>query len=77
LANPTQEEFAAWRADPVTEWVVGELSKAAEAQKAGWVEHSWAGGVCDPVLLTELKTRADAYRSLAELSYEDLTEIAA
>jgi hypothetical protein len=70
----TAEEYAAWRADPVTEWVIGELANAAEAQKAGWIEHSWNGGACDPVLLNELKTRADAYRTLAELSYEDLLE---
>jgi hypothetical protein len=56
--------------------VIGELANAAEAQKAGWIEHSWNGGACDPVLLNELKTRADAYRTLAELSYEDYWRIA-
>ena len=71
------EEFASWRDDPVTEWVVAELSRAAEAQKAAWTEHSGDSGQCDPLLLNELKTRADAYRALADLSYEDIAEIEA
>lgn len=67
------EEFAAWRIDPVTEWVIAELAKAADAQREAWLEHSWSSGQADPTLLNELKTRADAYSALAELSYEDLT----
>lgn len=70
------EEFAAWREDPVTQWVVAELAKASEAQKAAWIEQSWERTDCDPILLTELKTRGDAYSALAEMTYEDLAEIA-
>jgi hypothetical protein len=70
------EEFEAWRADPVTEWITAELEKAAEAQKDAWLAMSWDGNVCDQTELQILKTRADAYRALAELSYEDLAEIA-
>jgi hypothetical protein len=66
------EEFAAWREDPVTQIIVKSLNDMAEQNKAGWLAASWDRGEADQSMLTELKTRADAYRSLAELSYEDL-----
>jgi len=66
------EEFAAWREDHVTQWVTAELARAADAQKAAWLELSWEQGEPDELQLAELRTRADAYRALAELSYEDL-----
>lgn len=69
------EEFSAWREDPVTAWVIGELAKASEAQKTAWVTRSWERGECDPVLLNELKVRADAYSALSEMTYDDLAEI--
>lgn len=69
------DEFAAWRADPVTRWAMGELAKAAEAQRVAWLNQSWGDGVADPLLLAVLKTRADAYAALAEMTYEDLAEM--
>jgi hypothetical protein len=65
------EEFAQWREDPVTQGVLGTLGAMAETQKQGWLEASWEGEVADPLLLKELRTRADAYLALAEGSYED------
>lgn len=73
----TAEEFDAWRQDPVTAWVMAEMSRAADLQREGWIAASWDGGACDPMLLNTLQTRADAYRALAELSYDDIAEIAA
>lgn len=69
------EEFVAWRADPVTQWAMGELAKASEAQRVAWLNQSWGDGVADPLLLAVLKTRADAYAALAEMTYEDLAEM--
>jgi hypothetical protein len=71
-AEVTAEEFAGWHEDPVTQWVLGELAKAADANKGKWIEISWDQGTTDDLLLTELKTRADAYCALAEISYADL-----
>jgi hypothetical protein len=70
------EEFAAWREDPVTAWVMGELGKAADAQKEAWMVMSWEGNVTDPIELQILKTRADSYRALAEVEYDQLAELA-
>jgi hypothetical protein len=68
----TAEEFAAWLADPVTVVVLKAHADVAEQQKQGWLDASWDGQNPDPLLLTELKTRADAYRAIAECSYEDI-----
>jgi uncharacterized phage-associated protein len=69
------EEFDAWRDDPVTAWVMSELSKAAEKQREYWLVMSWDGGVIDKTELEILRERASAYRALAELSYADIAEI--
>lgn len=73
MAKPdiSEDEFAQWRDDPVTVRVLAALAGMAEAQKQGWLTASWEGGASDPMLLTELKTRADAYGALAEGSYAD------
>jgi hypothetical protein len=69
------EEFAAWREDPVTAWVMGELEKAADSQLDAWVAASWVHGEADPLKLAQLRTRADAYVALSDMSYEDLCSI--
>lgn len=62
----TAEEFANWREDPVTQWVMDACEKAAEENKQGWIDASWEAGETSPLLRMELRTRADSYRILAE-----------
>lgn len=54
------------------------LSLAADAQKAAWDAASWGGQIVrgDELerTLTELRVRADAYRSLEELSFEQMCQ---
>jgi hypothetical protein len=64
------EEFASWREDPVTQWVLSACAKAAEQNRETWIAASWDAGQVDPLLRTELFTRADAYLALAETQYE-------
>jgi hypothetical protein len=72
------EDFTRWRDDPVTKLVFKALHNASEAQKAAWDELSWGGGAVrgDDLErnLLALTTRADAYRSLEELSVGQLTQ---
>jgi hypothetical protein len=68
----TAEEFAAWLADPVTEVVIKAHADMAEQLKQGWLDATWLTGTADPLLLIQLKTRADAYLAIAECSYEDI-----
>lgn len=70
----TDEEFQAWREDPVTAWVLAALKAAAEEQKAAWLDATWEQGECDTDKLIELRTRADAYRALVEIKHADIVE---
>jgi hypothetical protein len=65
----SEEEFLAWFDDPVTQWVISACRRAADENKLAWVEASWESGTADPLLLMELRTRADAYLALAETQW--------
>jgi hypothetical protein len=65
----TSEEFARWRDDLVTQWVFASLAKTADDNKELWLERSWGAGVADQQTLTELRTRADAYRAIIDAPY--------
>lgn len=69
MKNPTEEEFEAWRENPVTRWIMAACIRAAEDNKQLWFEMSWEGGNASPEALIELRTRADAYRAIAETEY--------
>jgi hypothetical protein len=69
------EDFAEWLQHPTTEAVVAMFGAWADAQQAAWLRASWEGGKADLLLLTELRTRADAYRSMAELTPERIADL--
>ena len=68
------EDFELWRANPVTEAVLGVLMRLADASKDRWLQASWTAPVAavDPVLLTELRTRHQTYMDVVELTFEEL-----
>lgn len=68
--NPSSEDFQAWRTHPVSQWVMEILRASATSHEAEWRKVSWEGGKADPLLLLELKTRADAYLAIEETTYE-------
>lgn len=69
---PSEEDFAAWRDNPVTQYVMRAYSQAAEDAKAKWIAHSWDAGVCEPSELIENRTLAAAYLDMVDLTYADL-----
>jgi hypothetical protein len=66
---PHSEDFARWREDRVTQWVFAALSAMSDANRASWIEASWENGIANERVLTELRTRADAYRAMFETDY--------
>lgn len=70
----SQEDFEQWRDNPVTLWVFGLLQDIGEKAKHEWLSASWGSGRVDPVLLADLKARADTIKQLTEAEYGDLTE---
>jgi hypothetical protein len=71
----TMEDFQRWHDNPVSQWVFAAAEKAALAQSEAWMADSWGRGESDPVKLTELRTRADAYRALFETPFERWAEL--
>ncbi len=69
MSCPSAEEFDRWRDDRVTQWVFASLAMTADENKADWLRRSWEGGDANPMVLTELKTRADAYRAIIDAPY--------
>lgn len=67
---PSEEEFITWRENPITRWILGACAKAAAENRQAWIEASWSAGNADPLLLVELKSRADAYLALEQTAYE-------
>lgn len=73
-----RDDYARWRDDPMTRQVFAALRTAADAQKTAWDEASWGGGIARPDeldrTLRELRTRADAYQSIEELTFEQMCQ---
>lgn len=69
-----REAFDEWLAHPVTEHVLKRVGELAEANKQKWIDQSWGQRVCDPMILTDLKARAEAAKDLSELRYEDIED---
>jgi len=56
----------------VTRWVMGAMASFAGLQRDEWITRTFDNGEPpDPVLLSELRTRADAYRAIPDTTYED------
>ena len=68
------EDFEQWRAHPVTEAISRALVMLAERNKQKWLELSWGGGQADPLVLAELRARAEVALDLSELTVEELNE---
>lgn len=69
-----REHFDEWLAHPVTEHVLRRVGQLAEQNKQKWIDESWGAGNCDPMVLVELKARAQAATDLSELRYEDIDD---
>jgi hypothetical protein len=69
-----KDDFDAWRSDPVTVEVMRVVQRLADRAKEKWLEISWAGGSADPVMLADLRARAEIATDLFEMTFEDYTE---
>lgn len=73
---PTEDEFAIWRDNPITAWVMAGVQRFADLQKPAFAEMAWH--VSDErqewdemrLARARIKARADAYEGLAGLTYE-------
>lgn len=68
----SQEEWEAWKAEPITEMVFAALRHQADAAKSAWVNASWEAGELEPAVLAGLKARAEICEHLINWTAEDL-----
>ncbi len=69
-----REMFEEWLAHPVTEHVLKRVGELADANKQKWIDESWGAGKCDPMMLIDLKARAEAAKDLSEIEWSDIDE---
>lgn len=72
---PHPEDFAAWCEHPVTRFVAAAFLSAAKKQQEAWIAGSWLTGEAPPMLLNELRTRADAYNAFLETGLSRYVEL--
>jgi hypothetical protein len=58
--SPSRDEFAAWRDDPTTRFVMYALQRNADECRDEWLRLSWEGGEADQRKLDGLRERSDA-----------------
>lgn len=69
-----KDDFELWRGHPVTEAVFRAFDILAERAKEKWLDISWRGGSTDPLMLADLRARAEVIQDFRELTLEDLEE---
>ncbi len=67
-----RDDFDLWRSSPITEMVMAALARLSEAAKQKWLDESWGKGNTDPVLLADLRARAEVVDDLTSLNFEDM-----
>lgn len=72
--TPTRDDFARWRDNHVTRFVLAAHRRLAEDNKTAWLRVSWENGVANQRALDEHKTLADAYLAISETTYEGYCE---
>jgi hypothetical protein len=69
-----REMFEEWLAHPVTEHVLKRVGELAELNKQKWIDQSWGAGRCEPMVLIELKARAQAAKDLSTIEWSDIDD---
>jgi hypothetical protein len=67
-------DFEIWLANSVTQHVFGILASKADEAKSKWLTASWGNGEASPLLLVDLRARAELLIDIVELEFEDIEE---
>lgn len=79
---PSPDDFAQWRAHPITEMMMAAMEKAADAQKETWVAGVWSNDYASPeereralIAMNRAKVRAETYREVVGFTLPDLIAV--
>lgn len=68
------DDWETWKANRVTEAVFKMFEEQARKAKAAWVETSWDSGQANPVTLASLRSRAEVFEQLQQMTKEQVEE---
>lgn len=70
-----REAFEAWRTHPTTVEVMDGLKALGEKCKERWLSLSWDNGRADPLMLADLRARAEVVDDMVGMTFEELEGI--
>lgn len=70
----SKDDFAAWKENPITRTVLAWAKNHASDAKKEWDARAWGQGTADPVLLAELRARAQVADDFASVELSDIQE---
>jgi hypothetical protein len=65
-----EDDYEAWKANPVTAAFLAVVSRLGDDARARWLAASWEGGQASEVLLTECRTVQGTANYIAGMDYE-------
>lgn len=68
----TADDYAIWRDNPVTKWVMHAIGAAADECRENWLAASWDTGSADQSYLDKLQSRAGALVMILNADFEDI-----
>ncbi len=68
----TEEDFLAWRENPVTQWFMQAFRNSAALCEREWKDGSWITGAADQAALDNLKAKATVYAAVFEADFSDI-----
>ena len=70
----SKEDFETWLGNPITEEVFRAFERLGVKAKNNWLAESWGKGNTDPVLLADLRARAQVIEDFRTITFADLEE---
>ena len=68
----TEEDYLAWREQPMTQWFMQAFKNTATLIETEWKDGSWSSGNADQSALDALKAKHGAYSSVYEADFSDI-----
>lgn len=68
----TEEDFIAWRDQPVTRWFMAAFRNSAALCKRQWHEQSWQSGIADQAALSDLRAKASVFQDVYQADFADI-----
>ena len=68
----TEEDFIAWRDQPMTQWFMQAFRNSAALCGQQWRDGSWVSGIADQAALSELRAKASVFEDVYTATFADI-----